>query len=186
MQRLAGLLRTGSGLIVTVLRYFAHSLSWTMLVLVVVVCTDIITRKLGLHVPYLDSTRFQELAWHLQAVIFCAWIGYAYTQNAHIRVDVFVATLSPRKRSLIEVFGCLLLALPYLLIVMPYAYEFVRVSYNQGEASSSPTGLPYRWIVKSVLYVGFWGVFLANIAVLMRSLADLCDPKPATRGEAHG
>ena len=172
------------------LRTIAHFFSWTLLVLVAVVCTEVITRKMGWRIPNLDSTRLQELAWHLQAVVFCSWIGYAYTRNAHVRVDVLACNYTPRTRRLIEVAGCLLLALPYILVALPYAQEFMLVAYRNNEASSSPGGLSHRWIIKGVLYLSFWGLLLANVAVLLRSLAQIIsgdyDEDAGQGTHAHG
>ena len=155
------------------LRAVAHVFSWTLLVLVFVVCLDVVTRKIGLQVPGLGSTRLQELEWHLQAILFCAWIGYAYTRDAHIRVDVLTSGLSHRTKCIIEIAGCILLAFPYLLVALPYAHQFMMVSFHQGEGSPNSTGLPYRWIIKAALYAAFWGLMLANISVLLKNIAML-------------
>lgn len=172
--------------ITALLRLVAHLASWVLLVLVLVVCFDVLSRKLGWRIPNFDATRLQELAWHLQAVVFCAWLGYAYTQNAHVRVDVVAARFSTRTRRWIEVAGCLLLAFPYLLVATPYAETFFLVAWKQNEGSSSPGGLPYRWVIKGVLYLGLWGLLLANAAVLMRSLAQLIGADPEDGDHAHG
>ncbi|MGE0585111.1 MAG: TRAP transporter small permease subunit [Flavobacteriaceae bacterium] len=166
------------------LRAVAHFFSWTLLALVFVVCLDVVTRKIGWQVPALGSTRLQELEWHLQAILFCAWIGYAYTRDAHIRVDVLTSGLSHRTKCKIEIAGCLLLALPYLLVALPYAHQFMMVSFHQGEGSPNSTGLPYRWIVKAALYAAFWGLMLANISVLLKNVALLRTGDTATRETA--
>lgn len=166
-------LRTISRGIDAWLRGVAHFFSWTLLLLVLAVCLDVATRKIGWQVPGLGSTRLQELEWHLQAILFCAWIGYAYTRDAHIRVDVVTSGLSHRTKCKIEIAGCLLLALPYLLVALPYAHSFMMVSFYQGEGSPNSSGLPYRWIIKAALYAAFWGLMLANISVLLKNIAML-------------
>lgn len=173
MSRLKTLLETGSVTIEALLRRVAYFFAWCMLALVLVVCFDILSRRFGWRLARLDSTTLQEIAWHLQAIVFCSWIGYAYTRNAHVRIDVFTTDLSDRAKCKLEIAGCILLAFPYLLVALPYAHEFFMVSFRQGEGSSSPTGLSHRWIIKGVLYLSFWGLLLANISVLLKNLAML-------------
>ena len=156
-----------------VLRTIAHIFAWAFVANIVVICFDVITRKFGFQLPHLGSTRLQELEWHLHGALFCSWLGYAYVRNAHVRIDIVTSNLSARRRAWLEVFGCLVFALPYVLIALPYAHQFFMVSFLQNEMSETPNGLPHRWIVKGALYLSFWGILLAVISVLLRQVAFL-------------
>jgi TRAP-type mannitol/chloroaromatic compound transport system permease small subunit len=160
-------------LIEAALRRIADVGAWAFIVCIAVIAVDVVTRKFGFQVPGLGSTRLQELEWHLHAALFCTWLGYAYIRNAHVRIDVFVGGLSPRARLWLELVCCLVFALPYLLIALPYAQEFFLVSWRQGESSDAPTGLPSRWVVKGLLYLGFVTVFAAVLAVIARCIVAL-------------
>jgi TRAP-type mannitol/chloroaromatic compound transport system permease small subunit len=97
---------------------------------------DVLARKAGWQLPF---TKLQELEWHFHAAIFSLWMGYCYTINAHPRVDSFTENLSYRGRAWIELFGCLLLALPYVALVAYYSLDFVARSYLLGEQSDIAT-----------------------------------------------
>jgi TRAP-type mannitol/chloroaromatic compound transport system permease small subunit len=71
----------------------AYTGAWGLSSSSVVITFDVVTRKAGIQLPGLGSTRLQELEWHLHALLFCAWLGYAYVRNAHVRIDVFTAHL---------------------------------------------------------------------------------------------
>ena len=43
-------------------------------------------------------------------------------------------------------------------------------AYRVGEASTSPQGLPYRWIVKAVIPASFLLLFLAALARLIQEV----------------
>ena len=160
-------------LIEALLRRIADLGAWAFVACIVVITFDVVTRKFGFQLPGMGSTRLQELEWHLHTVLFCTWLGYAYIRNAHVRIDVFVGGLSRRKLIALEL-GCyLVLALPYLLVALPYAQEFFLVSWRQGESSDAPTGLPSRWVVKGFLYLGFVTVFAAVVAVVARCIVAL-------------
>jgi TRAP-type mannitol/chloroaromatic compound transport system permease small subunit len=160
-------------LIEALLRRIADAGAWAFIGCIIAIVFDVVTRKFGFQLPELGSTRLQELEWHLHAVLFCTWLGYAYIRNAHVRIDIFVAGLSPRARLWLELGCCLLFALPYLLVALPYAQDFFVVSFRQGEGSDAPTGLPSRWIVKGFLFLGFVTVLAAVVAVMARCVVAL-------------
>ena len=113
-----------------------------------------VTRKFGFQLSVggvdLGSTRLQELEWHFHAMLFLTWIGYAYVKDSHVRIDIVTGGLSARKQAWLELFGCIVFALPYLLMALPYAHAFFMTSFFQNEGSPAPNGLPMRWIIKGV------------------------------------
>ena len=140
-----------------------------------VICFDVVARKFGLQLPY---TKLQELEWHFHAAIFSLWMGYCYTINAHPRVDSFTERLAHRGRAWIELAGCLLLALPYVVLVSYYSLDFVAMSYRMGEQSESTVGLRYRWPIKLVFAAGLWLVVLGIVSVLLRVIVFLFGDRP--------
>lgn len=177
-----------SNAINAVLRAIASVFGWAFLILVTVICFDVISRKFGFQLTFLGidlgSTRLQELEWHLHGVLFLTWIGYAYVRNAHVRIDILTANASPTKQAWLELFGCAVFALPYVLVALPYAHSFFLTSFWQHEASSAPNGLPARWIIKGFLYFGFWSVLLAVISVAARRIVFLFGPPDLSREAA--
>lgn len=159
------------------LKFIAHLGAWFFIACIVTICFDVVSRKLGFQLWIagidLGSTRLQELEWHFHAMLFLTWLGYAYVRNAHVRIDILTGTLSARKQAWLELIGCIVFALPYLFVALPYAWDFLALSYIQNESSSAPIGLPYRWVVKAFLFYGFVSVLLAVIVVMIRNFAFL-------------
>jgi TRAP-type mannitol/chloroaromatic compound transport system permease small subunit len=120
------------------LRWIASASGWLLVVLTGVTCFDVICRKFAIPIPF---TKFQELEWHLHTAIFSFWLGFNYTINAHPRVDSYVENMSQHKRAWIELAGCFIFALPYVLIVMYYGWPFVSISSGQ-RVLESANGLP--------------------------------------------
>jgi TRAP-type mannitol/chloroaromatic compound transport system permease small subunit len=171
-----GGLLAASNLIDDGLRRVASASGWLLVLLTGVTCFDVVCRKLAIPIPF---TKFQELEWHLHTAIFSFWLGFNYTINAHPRVDSYVGNMSQRRRAWLELGGCLLFALPYVLIVMYFGWPFVRDSYLANEASEAGNGLPWRWIVKGVLFAGLVLLALAIVSVLFRLSAFLFGGKSA-------
>jgi TRAP-type mannitol/chloroaromatic compound transport system permease small subunit len=159
----------------------ARATGWLFLVLIGLIFFDVVTRKAGFQLPLLGSTRLQELEWHMHAILFLGWIGYCYVRNAHVRIDVLIAGLSPRAQAWLELFGIFVFAAPYCLVAIYYSYGFFETSFIQNEASDAPNGLPYRWIVKFFLFAALVGVLLAVASTLFRKLIFLFGPPDLAR-----
>lgn len=158
------------------LRRVARLTGWLFLATTVVICFDVLTRKLGFQLPYFGSTRLQELEWHLAATLFLGWIGYGVVRDAHVRIDVFTGHLDRRKKDWIDFLGTLFFAIPYSLLVLPYAVQFAWTSWLQLESSDAPTGLPARFVIKSILAFGIFTLLLASISLLCRKAVALFGP----------
>jgi len=162
------LLLSISNAIETLLRWIAEATGWLMVVLMIVICFDVLSRKLGYQVPGMGSTRLQEFEWHLHTVIFSGWLGFNYFLNAHPRVDSLTQPLSHKAKAWVELVGCLIFALPYTYICAYFGVEFVRQSYMTGEGSDAVIGIPERWIIKSFFVAGIFLLFAAVIGVTLR------------------
>src|SRR5499426_1879682 len=95
------------------LETIALASGWLLVIMALVTTFDVVARKFGVQLPY---TKLQELEWHFHAAIFSLWMGYCYTINAHPRVATSTENLTHRSRAWIELFGCLILALPYVAL----------------------------------------------------------------------
>ncbi len=143
--------------------------SWLWVVLIVLIVTNVVLR-------YALRTNFiamEELQWHLYAVGFLMALSFAILYDGHVRVDVVAERLQLRTRAWIEIAGILLLILPFVYVVVSYAIPFVQRSYQIGEVSAAPGGLPYRWFIKSFIITGFVFIGIAALARLMRVTAFL-------------
>jgi len=143
--------------------------SWIWLLLLGVIVLNVVLRY-GFSSGRIE---FEELQWHLFALGFLIALSYAAQADAHIRIDVLYQGFGARTRAWVELYGILLLLLPYVALVGFYAVPFVADSFARGEISPSPGGLPYRWAIKSALVVGFSLLALSATARLTRVWAFL-------------
>jgi TRAP-type mannitol/chloroaromatic compound transport system permease small subunit len=160
---------------------------WLIVPMILVTLFDVVSRKfVGLQSAtatvfgdLLNSTRLQELEWHLHTALFALCLGFGYLRNAHVRVDLVSSGRSPRWRAWVEFLGCVLFLLPYCLVVIWFGIDFALRSYLQGEVSASMMGLPQRWLIKSVFVVGMVLALLAGLSVMLRYLVVLFGPPGA-------
>lgn len=173
---MSALLAIGDGL-QRFLRGIAHASGWLLVVLMCVTCVDVVCRKMAPIYPdtfaYFPFSRFQELEWHLHAAVFSFWMGFNYTINAHPRVDTFIGTAKPRTLAWLEFMCCLIFAFPFLIMLLMTGWPFWLQSYLTGEGSDAAVGLPMRWIIKGVYYVGLWLLLLGVVSVFLKLIVVL-------------
>lgn len=136
-----------------------------LLLLLVNVFYDVIMRYLFNDV----SIGMQELEWHLYASLFLLGISYTLSRDGHVRVDLIYDRLPARRRAQIDITGTLLLLIPFCSLIAWYGIGFVAESYQLGESSGDPGGLPYRWIIKSMIPISFLLVLISSIGFMLRS-----------------
>lgn len=120
-----------------------------------------------------SSIGMQELEWHLFTVVFMFGISYALKENAHVRVDMFYDTMKPKRQALINIIGSLVFIIPFSILIIEGGYGFALESYNLGEMSGDPGGLPHRWIIKSAIAVSFVFLIIATISFMLHNLQTL-------------
>ncbi len=128
----------------------------------------IIIDVLGRRFTNTNSIILQELEWHFHGALFLLCLGFTYMKDAHVRVDVIRENLSPYTSHIIEVIGCLFFLLPYCGVVIYFGIEFTLKSYLTGETSAAAEGLPYRFIIKSCLPIGFLLLGISGISILLK------------------
>lgn len=179
---MGGLLRTAA-VLDGIARGVGKLASWLILPLIAMIMFDVITRKIEyinmwsaeVTMTYGFSISFilQDLQWHLHGVLLLMTFGFAYLMDAHVRVDIFREHLGRRKQVWLEAIGLAFGAIPFLLVMLWFAWVMTHASWAQGEGSESQVGLGMRYIIKSFLIWGFIVALLAAIATLLRCLAYL-------------
>jgi TRAP-type mannitol/chloroaromatic compound transport system permease small subunit len=147
----------------------ADAFSWVWLALICVIAVAVILR----YVFGIGRIEFEELQWHLYAAGFLMGIVACTVRDRHVRVDVLRENMRPRTRDWVDFYGILLLQIPFLVLVFWSALPFVADSFAVGERSASAGGLPFRWILKSMLPITFGLLFVTTAAKLTQVVRRL-------------
>ena len=164
----------GSRRLDALLRALGGAVSWLWLVLIGVIVANVVLR----YAFGSGRVEFEELQWHLYALGFLCGLSYCVEADSHVRVDVLRERLSPRTRAWIDLYGILLLLLPFSALALVFGLPFSWESWQSGEISASPGGLPYRWLIKSALPLAFVLLTLSALSRLLRLGALLFAPPP--------
>ncbi|MCU0559826.1 MAG: TRAP transporter small permease subunit [Desulfobacterales bacterium] len=153
---------------------------WAALGLVLVVFADVVMR-------YLFNTSFvfvQELEWQLFAFIFLIGAGYTLLYDGHVRVDIIYQRYGPKGKAWTNLLGVALFLIPGCLLIISTSWHFAFRSWVMGEGSPDPGGIPYRFIVKSFIPVGFSLLLLQGISLGLHSLLQILNiEKPKSGGD---
>ena len=152
-----------------------------MILLLFNVFYDVITRYIFNDV----SICMQELEWHLFSIVFLLGTPFALTKDGHVRVDIFYEKWSDKVKAWVNLGGAMIFVLPFAVLVCWYGIDFAKDSYDMGEGSGDPGGLPYRWIIKSMIPVSFALMAVAGLGMVTLALRVLVggEPYPETSRE---
>lgn len=159
--------------------------SWFMLPLVLITVFDLGLRKTGeVQIwlvenisPIFGSTLLQELEWHSHTVLFTLVLGYGYIWNTHVRVDLVRENLAFRKKAWLEFLGLTFFYIPFCIILAYFSFVYAYDAYKINEISASLVGLPYRWIIKSFLFLGVLVAIVAGVSVWLQVAIALFGPR---------
>lgn len=161
-----------SAVIDTILGFVGRIGAWAGFLLMVAICVDVVTRYFGVPKPFgWNSTQLQESEYWLHTFLFTLVIGYAYTRQAHVRIDLVRDRFSTRTKYLVELLGIALFLFTYSLLGAWYCYGYALASFLEHEVSKSTIGLSNIWIVKSSLVAMFVLMGLAAISQFFKALA---------------
>ena len=128
-----------------------------------------VTLRYGFHA---GEAWVDEFIWHLYA-FFMFGLSYAITTDSHIRVDIMHMKFSRKKQRIIEVLGIIFLIMPFTIIILDHSVGWVHHSFVANEFSENTTGLPYRWVVKSLLPISLVLIFIASLSELIKNVVIL-------------
>ncbi|MEM7298970.1 MAG: TRAP transporter small permease subunit [Bacteroidota bacterium] len=143
--------------------------SWLTLLLVLVIVVDVFLR----YVFSITSAASFELEWHLFAIIFLIGAAWALQEDKHVRVDVFYHRFSEKKKAWVNLISTVFLLLPFCSVGFWESLSFVESSYQIGETSPQPGGLPARFLIKSTIPIGFFLLGLQGISIGIKCLKQI-------------
>ena len=114
-----------------------------------------------------------ELEWHLFALIFLLGASYALREDKHVRVDIFYANFSNKKKAIINLIGTVLFLLPWCVVIIWKSSVYTMSSFEILEGSPQPGGLPARFLIKGSVAFAFILLMLQRVSVILKSILTL-------------
>jgi TRAP-type mannitol/chloroaromatic compound transport system permease small subunit len=114
----------------------------------------------------------QELEWHIFVPICLFGMSYALLHREHVRVDVMFQYLSERNKHFVDILSACI-SMAFCVIVIWLSIPYVYQSWSIGEGTANPGGIEYRYIIKSLIPIGFAIMFLQSLSEAIKSYAAM-------------
>ena len=143
-----------------------RTLSWLILLAVIVSTVNAIIRKLF----DVSSNSWLELQWVLFGAVFLLCSSWTLLSNEHIRIDIVNSLLPKAARDWIDIAGHVLFLLPLTIVMMIVSWPFAMRSLLLNEQSINAGGLP-QWPAKLLIPIGFLMLFFQGVSELIKRIA---------------
>ncbi|EEH15564.1 Hypothetical protein, conserved [Brucella ceti str. Cudo] len=155
--------------------FIGKSVSWLVLVAVLISAINAVTRKLF----NVSSNAWLEAQWYLFSAVFLIAAGYTLLHSEHVKVDLLYSRYSRRTQLLVEIFGTIFFLLPFCIITIYLSWPIVEAKIASGETSNNTGGL-VLWPVWLLIPIGFSLLALQGISELIKRIAILQGRIPDT------
>ena len=143
--------------------------SWLGLFMVLVQFVVVLMR----YVFGVGSIFMQESILYMHGTLFMVVAGYALLHNDHVRVDIFYREASPKKKAIVDLFGCVFFLTPVMILIWDVSWPYVMQSWEIMEGSTETSGIQGVYLFKTVILVFAALVQLQAISLSIHSLAVL-------------
>jgi TRAP-type mannitol/chloroaromatic compound transport system permease small subunit len=111
--------------------------------------------------------QMQEGVIYIHATLFMLAIAYTMRHEGHVRVDILYAGMSARRRALIDLIGVLVAVIPFCLLLLWTCWPFVAASWRIREGAIAYGGIPFQYLLKSLIPA-------MAVLLLLQAVAHLC------------
>jgi TRAP-type mannitol/chloroaromatic compound transport system permease small subunit len=122
----------------------------------------------------MGSIRLQESVLYAHAALFMLGAAWTLLEGGHVRVDIFYAQASLRARAIVDFTGAMIFLIPFAVVLAIVSTPYVLRSWAILEGSREASGLPFVYLLKTLipifaLLMGLQGAAQAIRAALLFS-----------------
>ena len=137
----------------------------------VVVMVFLVTLTLFLrYVLSIGSVALQESIMYLHAIFFMIGISFAIKENAHVKIDILSNKFNSKQKNVVFIVGLIFFMIPFSLFVIFISIDMVSNSWEVMEQSSEAGGLNLVYLLKSVIPLTGFLIFLQSISELIKNI----------------
>jgi TRAP-type mannitol/chloroaromatic compound transport system permease small subunit len=162
-------------------RLIGESVRWLSLLMVIFSCLVVVLRY-SFSIP---SIALQEAVMYLHASLFMLGAAYTWQQGGHVRVDVFYRNWSAQRQAWVDRLGIVLLVLPVCLFMLWVSWDYVANAWAIGEKSPEAGGLPFVYLLKSLIVALPLLIILQALAELANTFVPHTDADESAEVEKH-
>ena len=164
-----GPLKTIVRVIDSITDVFGKVAAWCSVLMVVVTFYIVVSR----YVFNTGSIAIQESIIYLNALLFLLTAAFTLKHDGHVRVDIFYGPASHRYKAWANLLGGLLLLLPVSGFILWVSWDYVAAAWRIHETSPEAGGIPYVYLLKSLIVAMAVLLIVQGIAEILRNILFL-------------
>ena len=149
--------------------------AWLILAMVLLTFAIVILRY-GFNMGWIW---LQESVTYLHAMVFMIAAAWTLQLDGHVRIDIYYRDRSRKYQALINIAGTIFFLLPFCIFMLIIGWEYVYVSWRLFEQSREAGGLPFVYLLKSL-------ILLLPGLLLLQALSGLVQRVAEVRGRPAG
>ncbi|TYL49284.1 TRAP transporter small permease subunit [Marinomonas sp. IMCC 4694] len=146
--------------------YMGRWVAWLTLAMMLLTCLVVLLRY-GFGV---GSIALQESVLYFHAMVFMLGAAYTFKDDEHVRVDVFYREFSETKKAWVNIIGGLFFLLPFTLYTAYLSLDYVSASWRVLETSSQPGGLPFVYLLKTLIPIMMVSLIVQGLADILKNI----------------
>lgn len=131
------------------IRLIGSTVAWLTLVMVLVTFAVVVCR----YAFNLGWIWLQDSIVYLHACVFMLAAAWALQRDEHVRVDIFYRGKSNLHQSWVNLLGTLVFLLPFCVFLIYISWNYVTTSWAIQEGSREASGLPWVYVLKSLILI---------------------------------
>ena len=129
----------------------------------------------------IGSIRLQESVMYAYAALFMLAAAWVLQNDGHVRVDIFYASARPRMKAAIDLVGTLIFLAPFAIAILLLSIPYAARSWKLLERSPEASGLPFVYLLKTLIPIFALLVGLQGVAQAIRAALVLSGPRETPR-----
>ncbi|WOD08893.1 TRAP transporter small permease subunit [Marinomonas sp. GJ51-6] len=147
--------------------YTGRCVAWLTLLMMLLTCLIVLLRY-GFGI---GSIALQESVLYLHALVFMLGAAYTLKDDEHVRVDVFYRDFSATKKAWVNILGGIFFLLPFTIYTMYLSLDYVSASWRVLETSPEPGGLPFVYLLKTLIPIMMVCLIIQGLADIAKNIA---------------
>ena len=139
--------------------------SWLTVVMVFVVLAVVVTR----YFLQVGSIALQETVTYLHCLVFLMGLAFTLKHDGHVRVDIFYRGFAPKSKAIVNLLGGVLFLVPVCLLIFFTSLDYVLASWAIRERSAENNGLPFVYLLKTLMLLMPMTLLLQGIAEIIKN-----------------
>ena len=140
-------------------------ISWLTVVMLLNVLIVVVARYfLGF-----GSIALQESVTYLHCAVFMLGLSYTLKHDGHVRVDILYRNYSNKNKAMVNFLGGLFFLVPLTILLFVTSWDYVLASWSIRETSAENNGLPFVYLLKSLMLVMPLTLLIQGLVEILRN-----------------